>query len=71
LISTLAPSAAAAAAVAASAAFGSLRCEAASPQPPTAAMSGHLTHQADASTNTAVSGHQCTPWNNSRAAPSS
>jgi hypothetical protein len=42
LISTLAPSAAAAAAVAASAAVGSLRCEVASPQPPTAAMSGHF-----------------------------
>jgi hypothetical protein len=71
LISTLDSSARVAAPAAASAATGSLRREAASQQPPVIAKSGHLTHQADASTNTTVSGPQCRPWNNSRAAPSS
>jgi hypothetical protein len=56
--STVTPSAIAAAAVAARAAVGSKRRLAPSQQAPVAAISGHLTHQADASTNTAVSGPQ-------------
>jgi hypothetical protein len=71
LISTLDNSASVAAPAAVSATIGSLRREAASQQPPVTAKSGHLTHQADATTKTAVSGPQCMAWNNSRAAPSS
>jgi hypothetical protein len=56
--STVRPSATAAAAAAASMAVGSRRLFAASQQPPAAAISGHLTHQADASTKTAVAGPQ-------------
>ena len=55
--STVTPSANAAAPEAASAAVGSRR-RTASQQPPVTAKSGHLTHQAEAITKTAVSGPQ-------------
>jgi hypothetical protein len=54
---TVTPSAIAAAPAAAIAAVGSRRF-AASQQPPAKAISGHLTHHAEASTKTAVSGPQ-------------
>ena len=54
---TVSPSAIAAAPEAAMAAVGSRR-RAASQQPPVNAKSGHLTHQADATTKTAVRGPQ-------------
>jgi hypothetical protein len=52
------PSAISAAVAPRSAAVGSHRRLAASQQPPAAAMSGHLTHHADAITKTAVRGPQ-------------
>jgi hypothetical protein len=70
LISTVRPSATAAAPAAASAAVGIKRRLAASQQPPVSAKRGHLTHHAEAITNTAVRGPQWTPCNHSSAVPS-
>jgi hypothetical protein len=56
--STVTPSAIAAATMAARAAVGSTRRLAPSQQAPATAISGHLTHHADATTKTAVSGPQ-------------
>ncbi|MGH3082402.1 MAG: hypothetical protein ACRDNH_14905 [Gaiellaceae bacterium] len=58
LITNVTLSATAAAAAAKSAAVGIRRLLVASQQAPAAANSGHLTHQADAITNAAVSGCQ-------------
>jgi hypothetical protein len=69
-ISTVMPSAIAAAPVAAKAAVGSRRRLAASQQPPVSAKTGHLTHQAEAITKTAVSGPQWTPCSHASAATS-
>ena len=68
--STVMPSATAAAPAAASAAVGSTRRLAASQQPPATAKSGHFTHQAEATTRTAVSGCQWSACSHSRATPS-
>lgn len=64
------PSATAAAPAAATAAVGSARRFAASQQPPATAKSGHFTHQAEATTRTAVSGLQWSACSHSRALPS-
>jgi hypothetical protein len=64
-------SAAAPAAAAHTAAAGSSRFFVASQHAPAAAKSGHFTHQAETSTNTAVSGPHRTRWATSIAALSS